>query len=173
MPEPITRLEDVRTDHNVVAAFADAEAARAAIESLGEAGIDAGDISLLGARPAGPDDPTGEALGHVATRAAEGAGVGAAAGGLAGLAITSIAIPGLGPLLGAGLWAIAGGTAGGIVGAVTDLGISEAWEFTFANLEQDRVCVGVHAADGATIDEAAEVLAGHEPLDLERFGDAP
>src|SRR3954452_9483234 len=65
--------------------------------------------------------------------AAAGAGIGAALGGTAGLlaGLGLLAIPGLGPVVAAG-WlastaavALAGGTAGGIIGALTQAGVSE------------------------------------------------
>src|SRR5436305_11137940 len=65
--------------------------------------------------------------------ASAGAGIGAAVGGTAGLlaGLGLLAIPGLGPVVAAG-WlastaalALAGGTAGGIIGALTQAGVSE------------------------------------------------
>ena len=65
--------------------------------------------------------------------ASAGAGIGAAVGGTAGLlaGLGMLAIPGLGPVVAAG-WlastaalALAGGTAGGIIGALTQAGVSE------------------------------------------------
>lgn len=65
--------------------------------------------------------------------AATGAGIGATVGGVAGLlaGLGMLAIPGLGPVVAAG-WlasmaavAVAGGAAGGIIGALTQSGVSE------------------------------------------------
>jgi len=64
---------------------------------------------------------------------AEGAGIGAAVGGTAGLlaGLGIMAIPGIGPVVAAGwlaataVGAIAGGTAGGIIGALTQAGHSK------------------------------------------------
>src|SRR5205823_7705224 len=66
--------------------------------------------------------------------AATGAGIGAALGGTAGLlaGLGLLAIPGLGPVVAAG-WlastaalAVAGGATGGLIGALTQSGVSEA-----------------------------------------------
>lgn len=65
--------------------------------------------------------------------AATGAGVGAAIGGAAGLlaGLGLLAIPGLGPVVAAGwlastaVGALAGGTSGGVIGALTQSGVSE------------------------------------------------
>ena len=65
--------------------------------------------------------------------AATGAGIGATVGGIAGLlaGLGIIAIPGIGPVVAAGwlastaVFAAAGGVAGGILGALTEAGVSE------------------------------------------------
>jgi|SRR5579872_519441 len=65
--------------------------------------------------------------------AAKGAGIGATVGGIAGLlaGLGLLAIPGIGPVVAAG-WlastaalAVAGGAAGGLIGALTQSGVSE------------------------------------------------
>jgi len=72
--------------------------------------------------------------------AATGAGIGAVAGGVAGVlaGLGLLAIPGLGPVVAAG-WlastaavALIGGAAGGIVGALTQWGVSEEEAHTYA-----------------------------------------
>jgi hypothetical protein len=72
-------------------------------------------------------------LADEATGAATGATAGAVAGGTAGLlaALGVIAIPGIGPLVAAGVLATTlvgaagGGAVGGLLGALTDYGVSE------------------------------------------------
>ncbi|MCV9936792.1 hypothetical protein OIU35_10495 [Boseaceae bacterium BT-24-1] len=85
------------------------DAARAGVEQLEAAGVSSSDISIVGS-----DGKTDE------TNAAEGAGIGGAAGLLAGLGL--LAIPGIGLVVAAG-WlastaagAVAGAAAGGLVG---------------------------------------------------------
>ncbi|MGO4408270.1 hypothetical protein AB4Z10_28945 [Bosea sp. RAF48] len=86
------------------------ETARWVVELLDAAGVSSSDVSIVGR-----DGKTGE------TNAAEGAGIGGAAGLLAGLGM--LAIPGIGPVVAAG-WlastaagAVAGAAAGGLVGS--------------------------------------------------------
>jgi hypothetical protein len=78
-------------------------------------------------------DRDGDGVDDRAEGAGAGAGIGAAIGGTAGLlaGLGLLAIPGLGPVVAAG-WlastaalALAGGTAGGIIGALTQSGVSE------------------------------------------------
>lgn len=111
--------------------FATAERARASLDALGWGDIE---VSILGNERmrehyasvnSAPNDMSGTAT---------GAGIGAVAGGGAGLlaGLGMLAIPGIGPLVAAGWLAAtavgaAGGAAvGGTIGALTDIGISEA-----------------------------------------------
>lgn len=158
-------------DHNVLAVFPDADAARDAMVTLERGGIEAKDISLL-ARKDG-DDGEGtvregdrELTADVGKRVATGAAVGGAGGGLAGLiaGAAAFAIPGIGPVVGAGIWgatlggAVAGTAVGGVVGGISGLGMGEAWEATYSEVENGRVVVGVHAEDSAVVDRGARLL---------------
>src|SRR3954464_1540296 len=85
--------------------------AKAAVAALEEAGVPSADISVIG--------PEGSAS---TTDAGEGAGVGAAIGGVGGLlaSLGAFAIPGIGPVVGAG-WLVAtlaGAAAGGLAGGL-------------------------------------------------------
>src|SRR3954470_21099095 len=118
------------------------DAARA-VSELERAGIPHDDISLVANNSEGwySDDDRGsrrvdrdgDGVDDRAEGAGAGAGIGAAVGGTAGLlaGLGLLAIPGLGPVVAAG-WlastaalALAGGTAGGIIGALTQAGVSE------------------------------------------------
>jgi hypothetical protein len=127
------------------------DAARA-VSELERAGIPHSDISIVannaegwyreGGRAARVDrdgrvdgrvDRDRDGVDDRAEGAAAGAGIGAALGGTAGLlaGLGLLAIPGLGPVVAAG-WlastvalAVAGGTAGGLIGALTQSGVSE------------------------------------------------
>jgi hypothetical protein len=141
----ITRLFDNYSD-----------AARA-VSELERAGIPADDISIVANnsegwyREGGPDvrrDPDG---GRIIDRdhdgvddrtegATAGAGIGATVGGVAGLlaGLGLLAIPGIGPVVAAG-WlastaalAAAGGATGGIIGALTQSGVSEEEAHSYA-----------------------------------------
>jgi len=163
----------------VLASFPDMEAARDAIRALGQAGVDGGDIALLGpeaeeaARPEHDHERESGALEDVARGAAKGAAVGAPAGAAAAAATAgalSIAVPGVGTLVGSGLLgAWFGGGIGAITGGVSRMSPSDAWELTYASVSERRCVVGVHSEAPETLAKAEGVLAEREPLRLGRF----
>src|SRR6185295_8229154 len=122
--------------------YDDYATARGAVMDLEAAGVPANDISLIasnasnwydGAPKKTKHDRDANGVDDRVEGAEMGAGIGAVlaggAGLLAGLGI--MAIPGLGPVVAAGwlvstgLGAVAGGAAGGIIGALTQGGVSE------------------------------------------------
>jgi hypothetical protein len=115
--------------------YADAEIGA---RSLKDSGIADGDISVVanGTMIDRDHDGTDDRAEGASTGAGVGAAVGGTAGLLAGLGI--MAIPGIGPVVAAGylastaLGAVAGGTAGGIIGALTQAGVSDADANTYA-----------------------------------------
>jgi hypothetical protein len=138
------------------------EATRA-IFALREAGFRADQIGVAG--PKSGDTPTSDDLSGLPgdptrTRWEEGAGIGAAAGGLAGLGLGAAVALGLmsplGPVVAGGilvaLVASAGGGAavGTVVGSLVGLGIPEGdAQWYVAEVEAGRVVVTVRAEDGA------------------------
>ncbi len=171
--EPITKLEDVRAPHNIVAAVPDLREARRLIESLGKHGIEASHISLLGAYApetgepvdeASTDDPAAQATRGSAVGAAIGAGVGAATA-------AAFALPGVGPVVAGGLWALMGGTVGGLVGGASKVALAEAWEHTFQAVRDGNFAVGVHSPDRVEIDRAEPVMEQANTLAINRFDD--
>jgi hypothetical protein len=126
------------------------DAAARAVAQLERAGIPHSDISIIAnnadgwydrdhtivrttVRTSGKVDRDLDGVDDRAEGAAAGVGIGAAVGGLAGLlaGLGLLAIPGLGPVVAAGwlastaLVAVAGGAVGGLVGALTQSGVSE------------------------------------------------
>ena len=161
------------TDHNVVGTFPDLDTAREVIDSLNQAGVDAGDISLLGRQvEAVTSDPDTrlrdlESTAELGKKAARGGGTGALLGGLA-TAVATFVIPGVGPVVGAGIWgavaggAIAGGVVGGMVGAIDATELGPEWEVTYgAPLQEGKVLVAVHARDEEMAEEAATLFEKH------------
>ena len=157
--------------------FPGMDAAREAISSLGESGIEAANISLLGApaaqAAANTDvrDADARVTEYVAKRAVVGALVGAAGGGFAcflfgGLAF---AIAGTGSALGLGVWvvtacgAVLGGAIGVLIGGESALDIAEGWELTFHPVEEGNVLVTVHSDDRYVVDRASEILETKHP----------
>lgn len=127
----ISRLYDNYTD------------ATRAVSELERAGVPHSDISIVANNAEGWYSEDGRGSRHIdrdgdgvddrAEGAGAGAGIGVAVGGTAGLlaGLGLLAIPGLGPVVAAGwlastaLVAAVGGTAGGIIGALTQSGVSE------------------------------------------------
>lgn len=158
------------TGHNVVATYPGFGEARKALKALNEAGIDAGDISLLGrdAQEATTKADTRArdqaSTGDVARHASRSAAVGSAIGGIVGAA--AFAIPGIGPVIGAGIFAAAGGgaiagaVAGSMVGAINTTELGPEWEVTYgAPLRQGKVLVAAHARDSQQAAKATKALS--------------
>lgn len=124
--------------------YDDYDTAARAVDELERAGIPHSDISIVANNSEGWYDSNRTGVTRRVDRDADGkddraegartgAGIGAAVGGLAGLlaGLGMLAIPGLGPVVAAG-WlvstaavAVAGGATGGIIGALTQAGVSE------------------------------------------------
>lgn len=158
----VTRLFDQHTE------------ALAAVSELEAAGFDPSDISIVsnnanrwhdGHRHAGgADGPLGDRNGDGVNDVGQGAGKGAATGGvlgagagvLAGLGM--LAIPGLGPVVAAGwlastvagaaVGAAAGGAAGGLLGALKEAGHEDADAHVYAEgVRRGGTLVSVRASD--------------------------
>lgn len=120
--------------------YDDAQGVVAALES---AGLAPSDISLIGHRKEDTNTAEGASL---------GAGLGGAAGLLAGLGV--IAIPGIGPVVAVGWLAstiagmAAGAAAGGVIGALTSSGVSEDEAHYYAEtLRRGGTVVSVQSPD--------------------------
>jgi outer membrane lipoprotein SlyB len=168
------------SDHNVVATFENMTAARQAMEDLGDAGIEANDVSLVGAEvEAAAGDPDTrirdmEVTTQVGKKAILSGAAGSALGALAGAA--AFAIPGVGPAIGTGIWAaaaagaMAGGAVGGMVGGVASLDLNENWELTFQDaIRGGKTLVAVHAHDDSGAKKAEEILQGASPEKIEHL----
>ena len=109
------------------------------------------------------DDQTGEGAAEVAGGAARGAAIGGTAGIVAGLA--SLAIPGLGPVVGAGALLGLFGGGGAFVGALTGAFSTEkvsnqVIERYGMALREGQAVISVTASDAETAKQAEAVLAG-------------
>jgi hypothetical protein len=111
--------------HVVTHLFDSYEHAASVVRDLESAGVPSNEVSIIANRGAHPEDePSGASTG-----ASVGTAIGAGTGLLAGLGI--LAIPGIGPVVAAGwlvataVGAAAGLAAGGLIGSLTDLGVSE------------------------------------------------
>lgn len=140
--------------------FADAAGAVRALEG---SGVERARISLVASRSQVTtlgDTPDG------ATDAADGAVTGAVVGGLTGLVtgLAAFAIPGVGPFLGTGVLAASfagagiGVVAGGVIGALTDAGVSEPEAHVYAEgIRRGGTLVAVSAAEGE-VHRVTEIL---------------
>jgi hypothetical protein len=113
--------------------------AQRAVGRLEAAGVPHSDISIVANnsedwyRPGGKVDRDRDGVDDRAEGAGAGAGIGAGVGGAAGLlaGLGLLAIPGLGPVVAAGwlastaVGAAAGAASGGIIGALTQAGVSK------------------------------------------------
>lgn len=129
-------MADERSRQIMTGMFRDRDAAERAYTCLATRGYDKGDVSLLMSDEArNRHFPKTTVTTELGSKAAEGAGIGAAAGGglgalLLGLAAAGFAIPGLpilamGPLAAALTGAGTGGALGALIGALVGSGIPE------------------------------------------------
>jgi hypothetical protein len=139
--------------HMTLGVFSSTDQAEAAVRDLLSAGVDEANISYL---YMSADDTVIEKNvdvegSDVGEDVADGVSTGAGIGAIAGLALTALAVPGLGTLLavgplsallglgaGAAAGAVVGGVAGGLVGALTSLGVEE----NQAHVYEDRLRAG-------------------------------
>lgn len=164
----------VPATHNVIAVFDDLAHARHAIEVLERAGIDAGDIALLGPSAEIAEDMTEERRAPGSWwRLASGVGVGALTGLVAGLLVGWIsAVFFTDGRLTASLitGAVAGMIGGSLFGAMASLALGDAWELAHEHVP-GRVAVNVGSDDERTIQRAHTRLEHQDPIRLMDFDD--
>jgi uncharacterized membrane protein len=144
--------------------------AQAAIEALEQAGYTSSEISLVSRYR---DDNTLVDNGEVSSTAT-GATTGALIGGGGGLlaALGFIAIPGIGPLVAAGVLATtlvgaAGGTVvGGLIGALTDAGVSEEDAHVYSEGVRRGSSLVTVTTDEPRASKAESILNAHKPVDI-------
>lgn len=156
--------------------------AERAVNALIDDGFSSGDVSVLM-----PDTESTRAFAHrKETKAPEGATAGATAGGIVGgtlgvlVALGSLAIPGVGPLIAAGPLVAglaglgAGGAVGGLLGALVGAGIPEYEAKRYAGRVKDGgVLLSVHAETDGEVLRAKEVLRETGAEDISTAGETP
>lgn len=143
---------------------AHAERVVAELRSRGSAQDDLSIIMAVGVEAAElqqADEQTGQGAGEVAGSAAKGAVLGGGAGVLAGLA--TLALPGIGPVLGAGVLLSLFGGAGAVVGALSGAFASETVARQIidrysAPLREGQALIAVRVADSESAAQAEQVL---------------
>jgi hypothetical protein len=155
--------------------------AERAVNALIEDGFASADVSVLM-----PDTESTRAFAHrKETKAPEGATAGATAGGIVGgtlgvlVALGSLAIPGVGPLIAAGPLVAglagvgAGGAVGGLLGAMIGAGVPEYEAKRYAGRVKDGgVLLSVHAETDGEVLRAKEVLRATGADDIATKGEA-
>ena len=149
--------------------------AQAAVEALEQAGFTSSEVSLVSRYR---DDNTladGD-MSNAATGATAGAVIGGGGGLLAALGL--IAIPGIGPLVAAGVLATtlvgaAGGSAvGGLIGALTDSGVSEEDAHVYSEGVRRGSSLVTVKTDDARASKADAILNAHKPVDVRQRREA-
>ena len=150
--------------------------AQAVVEALEQAGFTSSEISLVSRYR---DDNTlvdSDEVSGTATGATAGALVGGGGGLLAALGL--IAIPGIGPLVAAGVLATtlvgaAGGSVvGGLIGALTDAGVSEEDAHVYSEGVRRGSSLVTVTTDDARASEAEALLNAHKPVDVRQRREA-
>jgi hypothetical protein len=161
--------------------YASAEHAERAVNALVNDGFASQDVSVLM-----PDTESTRAFAHrKETKAPEGATAGATAGGIVGgtlgvlVALGSLAIPGVGPLIAAGPLLAglaglgAGGAVGGLIGGLVGAGIPEYEARRYAGrVEKGGVLLSVHAETDGEVLRAKEILRETGADDIATAGEA-
>jgi hypothetical protein len=155
--------------------------AERAVNALVDDGFLSQDVSVLM-----PDTDSTRAFAHrKETKAPEGATAGATAGGVVGgtlgvlIALGSLTIPGLGPLIAAGPLVAglaglgAGGAVGGLLGALAGAGIPEYEAKRYEGRVKDGgVLLSVHAETEGEVLRAKEILRATGADDIATAGEA-
>jgi uncharacterized membrane protein len=151
----------------VLAVFEETDEAIAALNGLRDDGFTADQVSVV-ARDEVTTREMADNSELISEEAGKGAIVGTLLGGLAGwlIGLSSLAIPGIGPVIGAGIIGTAlagagiGAAAGGLIGALGAYGIPEEDARGYEeDVRQGRVLLTVHAADDAQTQRANTILA--------------
>jgi hypothetical protein len=161
----------------VVATYDGMPAARRAVSRLEEHGVEAANIRLLGdlAEKAVSATRTARRDSHFASFAARsmaagfliGGVVGAAAGAALGYFVYGLEQLALAGTAAAGF--LAGSFIGFVLGAMTRVKQSEAWELTYQSVGKGKVSVGVRTRDSAEAEDAERALRSAKPLEFGRY----
>jgi len=151
------------------------DVAHAVVNDLVNAGFNRADISLIANNA---DDRYASYIDTSSTSedVGQGAGIGAAVGGVGGLLIGlgALAIPGVGPFVAAGPLAAAlagagvGAVTGGLIGALVDLGIpDEEAQIYSDSVRHGNILVAAQVPDNQ-VSEAARIMERPGLIDIER-----
>lgn len=159
------------TTRTISAMFDSYSDAREAVTKLESAGIPHDQISIVSNDASHKEYHDRDDSSGAGTGATLGTLLGGGAGLLAGLGL--MAIPGLGPVVAAGwlastaLGAGLGAAAGGLVGALTDAGVSESDANTYAEGVRRGGTLVTVRADESSASRVADILDDHGTIDMD------
>jgi len=159
----------------IVASFDGYPAARKVARALMEDGYMSRDIGIVASDAAGDYRVAGALEPPDKSPAATGALTGGVMGGAAGLAATFLAlsIPGIGPIVAAGpVFAMLGGAgagavAGGLIGALTEAGVSGEHANYYAETVRRGGALVTVKVDESRADRATEIMRQNGAIDLD------
>ena len=150
------------------------------VNALKDSGFSNNDISVLF-----PDQEGTRDFAHEQHTKAEGASMGAAAGGVTLgalgwlVGIGSLAIPGLGPFIAAGpilaalSGAAVGGALGGLAGGLIGMGMPEYEAKQYeGKIREGNMLISVHTEDSKEVDKAKEIFKREGAHDISYTGEA-
>lgn len=156
--------------------------AKRVVDALERHGIEGNDIWLFGPgaeEAAARVDPRSREMRvgrRVASRVLFGTTLGTATGAALGFVIGVLAFSVFGDGgIGGAVWAvtIAGavalGAVGAILGGMSSLDATSAWELTHEAVREGAVAVGIHAEDPQPVAHGTKVLRNHAPRQMYRF----
>ncbi len=164
--------------HTVAGAFDNEDHAIQALNGLKAAGFDPEHVSVV-AKDQRQVTQVTEQTEMAGDGAAAGAVTGGVLGGLAGflIGISALVIPGIGPIVGTGIListlagAGIGAAAGGLVGALTEQGVSEEDARGYeTHVGEGRILITVGAASEAEANEANRIMHDANGRDVRSYG---
>ncbi len=169
-------------DYQVVGVVPNEAAAEQVVGNLRLQGYPQDDISIIMVKHEeaealeNVDDQTGQGAQEVAASAAKGAAIGGGAGVLAGLA--TLAIPGIGPIVGSGILVALFGGSGAFVGALSgafateDVSTQVITKYGMA-LREGQAVIAVKASDAEGAKQLEETLAANGVASIRTYFDEP
>lgn len=158
-------------DKSAFGIYATRSEVESAVNAFADAGFGISDISVLLPDDVRQQDDSNEIVTEKATKAPQGAVLGASSGAAVGgalgwlVGIGALIIPGIGPVIAAGplVAAIAGigigGALGGFAGSLIGLGVSEVEARRYeSRMLEGRILVVLHCANSEEIQRAREVM---------------
>jgi len=159
----------------VVGSFDTFQDASRAADELKTSGFTDTEVNIISnnvrAKGEGKPEATTSDSSNAATGAIAGGAIGGAAGAAAALMV--LAIPGIGPILAAGpivaalAGAGAGAVAGGLIGSLTELGISDEDAKNYAEAVRRGGALLVVRTEDFKADRAEEIIRGQGAFDIE------